>query len=207
MEIPKQVFVSHPLGKMKGIPTITTSALCNPLCKQRSENPDCICFYCYAKRGLKAYKHSRSRYAENTELLSSHLLKDEEIPHINSLIARFESHGDLVNTTHAKNYIKIAEANPWCTFALWTKNPEFMDKAIHECGKPSNLICVFSSSFLNAEQDLSYQYPWIDHVFSVFTPDFIEQNHININCGAKDCLSCRQCYKTDTPFFIREKIK
>ena len=34
-EVIKQIFISHPLGKMKGIPTITTSMLCNPVCAQR----------------------------------------------------------------------------------------------------------------------------------------------------------------------------
>ena len=42
-EVIKQIFISHPLGKMKGIPTITTSMLCNPVCAQRSKDTTSIC--------------------------------------------------------------------------------------------------------------------------------------------------------------------
>mgnify|MGYP002603753768 FL=1 len=141
----EQIFISHPQGKMNGIPTITTSMLCNPICEQRAKDETSVCAHCYAKRGLAIYPAARNRYAENTKILSSHDLEVYELPVLNSRIARFESHGDLVNVTHAKNYIRIARANPWCTIALWTKNAAFMDKAIKELGKPDNLICVYSS--------------------------------------------------------------
>ena len=104
----EQIFISHPQGKMNGIPTITTSMLCNPICEQRAKDETSVCAHCYAKRGLAIYPAARNRYAENTKILSSHDLEVYELPVLNSSIARFESHGDLVNVTHAKNYIRIA---------------------------------------------------------------------------------------------------
>lgn len=54
--VPRQVFVSHPQGKMEGIPTITTSMMCNPICAKRAQDKTSICAHCYAQRGLKIYK-------------------------------------------------------------------------------------------------------------------------------------------------------
>lgn len=206
-EVIKQIFISHPLGKMKGIPTITTSMLCNPVCAQRSKDTTSICSHCYAQRGLKTYKAARERYADNTEILSSHDLEIYELPILNSRIARFESHGDLVNVTHAKNYIRIARANPWCTIALWTKNAAFMDKAIKELGKPDNLICIFSSDHLNKVSDDFKKYDWVDKVFTVYDKHYIKENDVDINCGARNCLTCHKCYEHNDILFVNEILK
>lgn len=203
----EQIFISHPQGKMNGIPTITTSMLCNPICEQRAKDETSVCAHCYAKRGLAIYPAARNRYAENTKILSSHDLEVYELPVLNSSIARFESHGDLVNVTHAKNYIRIARANPWCTIALWTKNAAFMDKAIQEFGKPDNLICVYSSDHLNqVSQDFS-NYSWIDKVFTVYDKSYSKQHNVEINCGARNCLTCHKCYEHNDIFFVNETLK
>ena len=203
----EQIFISHPQGKMNGIPTITTSMLCNPICEQRAKDETSVCAHCYAKRGLAIYTAARNRYAENTKILSSHDLEVYELPVLNSRIARFESHGDLVNVTHAKNYIRIARANPWCTIALWTKNAAFMDKAIKELGKPDNLICVYSSDHLNqVSQDFS-NYSWIDKVFTVYDKAYSKQHNVEINCGARNCLTCHKCYEHNNIFFVNETLK
>ena len=204
----EEIFVSHPQGKMKGIPAITTSMLENPVCAARAKNPDSICAKCYAHKGLMCYKNARSAYGRNTRLLSSHDLQAHEIPTINSVICRFETHGDLCNVTHAKNYLRIAYNNPWCTFALWTKNPAFLDKAIADLGKPANLICVYSSDKVNKVNQSYKKWWWIDKVFTVYDKDFVSENGVEINCGAKSCNTCRKCYnKADTEFFIREILK
>lgn len=206
--IPRQVFISHLRGKMDGIPAITTSMMCNPICAGRAKVPGSVCAHCYAGRGLKIYKKARERYAENTELLSSHDLEPYEIPVVNSAIARFESHGDLVNITHARNYLHIAKANPWCTFAIWTKNPGYLDKAIQQCGKPDNLICVLSSEKLNEPTQLCKRFSWVDKVFTVYDKDAVAQGKAIINCGAKSCLTCRKCYsKNNHEFYINETLK
>jgi len=208
MAVFNQVFVSSPCGKMQGIPAITTSMAENPVCKARSQNKDSICAHCYARKGLAMYKNARERYTENTKMLSSHDLESYETPVINNIIARFETHGDLVNVTHAKNYLRICYANPWCTFSIWTKNPAFMDKAIQEMGKPSNLICILSSEKVNAVHNNYKKWKWVDKVFTVYDKNFINENGIDINCGAKSCVTCRKCYtKTDSDFFIREVLK
>ena len=168
----RQIFISSPKGKMEGIPTITTSMMCNPICAKRAADKASVCAHCYAQRGLKTYPAARKRYEENTDILSSHDLETWEIPVLNSRIARFESHGDLVNVTHAKNYIRIAKANPWCSIAIWTKNASFLDKAIKELGKPDNLICVYSSDHLNRVSDDYRNYNWVDKVFTVYDKHF-----------------------------------
>lgn len=205
---PRQVFVSKPSGKMSGIPTITTSMLCNPICAKRSQNESSVCSHCYAKRGLAIYPAARVRYEENTLQLSGHDLQQFEIPYINSTIARFESHGDLINVTHAKNYIRIANANPWCTFAIWTKNAGFLNFAIRELGKPENLICILSSDTLNTPTESYKRFPWVDKVFTVYDKQYLQNESVSINCGAKSCLTCRKCYtKSDPDFFINEILK
>lgn len=207
-KICNQVFVSAPAGKMAGIPTITTSMMDNPICAARSRDKDSVCSHCYARKGLGIYAAARKRYHENTVQLSGHELEPYEIPTINSVVARFESHGDLVNVVHARNYLKICRANPWCVFSIWTKNAALLDEAIKLDGKPENLICVFSSDRLNVVDDTYKKYPWVDKVFTVYDKDFIANNDIDINCGAKSCTTCRKCYtKTDVDFFIRERLK
>ena len=203
----RQIFISSPKGKMEGIPTITTSMMCNPICAKRAADKASVCAHCYAQRGLKTYPAARKRYEENTDILSSHDLETWEIPVLNSRIARFESHGDLVNVTHAKNYIRIAKANPWCSIAIWTKNASFLDKAIKELGKPDNLICVYSSDHLNRVSDDYRNYNWVDKVFTVYDKHFIQEHKIEINCGARDCLKCHKCYEHNDTFFVNEVLK
>ena len=204
----KEIFISNPTGKMTGIPTITTSMMCNPICAERSKDPESVCSHCYASRGLKIYKAAREHYKDNTEILFSHELLPHEMPILNAKIVRFESHGDLVNTTHAKNYIRIAYANPWATIAIWTKNAAIMNIAIKELGKPDNLICVLSSDRLNIPTEEYKRFPWVNKVFTVYDKSYIDKHSVNINCGAKSCMSCRKCYTKDDPdFFINEKLK
>jgi hypothetical protein len=119
---------------------------------------------------------------------------------------RFESFGDLNNAIQVINYFNICKKNPGVKFALWTKNPDYIAEAIragHE--KPENLNIVLSSLFLNKERKTRYSF--IDKVFTVYDPEFIQENKTEINCGAKNCFSCGLCYEKNGVRNIREKLK
>lgn len=194
-------------GKMAGIPSISTSVLHNPTCQARAKIAGSICSKCYAASTVKRYGALRGHLALNLGRLANADLTPAQIPYINGAICRFESFGDLANVTHAKNYIRIAAENPHCVFTLWTKNPGFVKSAIDELGKPQNLIVILSSFHLN-KVDSAAAFPFVDHVFTVYDKATIEREGIQINCGARDCMTCRRCYTLgNADFYISEKLK
>ena len=93
--------VNHP-GKMEGMQSLSTSCLCNEYCKNRSSNSELVCSHCYAQRQMKRYKNLNACLERNTEILTSRILKEAEIPMINASFFRFESFGDLINYSDDK---------------------------------------------------------------------------------------------------------
>lgn len=92
------------------------------------------------------YRKVNKAFARNTEILCGRLLKDEEIPRIDPRvwpICRFEAYADLSNVTQCLNYFKIARKNPGVRFALWTKNPGFIAKAVTVAPGPVKLANCF----------------------------------------------------------------
>lgn len=194
-------------GKMEGIPAISTSVLSNPVCAARSRINGSICQKCFAQNTVSNYGALRDHVTDNYMVLNSRLLSADELPAVYSDICRLEAFGDLASVTQARNYIRIAKKSPWCTFAIWTKNPAYLDKAIQEEGKPENLICILSSNFIN-RVDSAARWNWVDHVFTVYSPDYIGSNDISINCGGRKCKECMRCYTVGNPdFHISEKLK
>ena len=51
------------------------------------------------------------------------------------------------------------------------------------------------------------KYWMVDHLFTVYDKDFIKNNNIEINCGAKSCLGCKKCYIDNNIFYINEQLK
>lgn len=197
-------------GKMKGINSIGTSCVNNPWCIKRRENGDSVCSHCYAATYMKMRKSLKERLNENAEILTTRLLKGNEIPVTNANVFRFESFGDLHNNTHLENFVLICERNPFTKFGLWTKNTWILDEVFNKKGikKPENLSIVVSSPMLNKQVKLDREKYWfVDHVFTVYDKKCIADNDININCGARDCLGCQLCYHRDTDFYVREKLK
>lgn len=203
------VYVSENMsGKMAGFPSISTAVCCNPVCAARSRDPESICSKCFAQNTVARYSALREHLIDNYILLTTTIIPREELPIFGNVRAvRFESFGDLANATQAINYIHIAQANPGVTFAIWTKNPAYLNKAIKECGKPANLICILSSSKMNEVCDAS-RWDWVDHVFTVYDPAYIRENGIDINCGARSCAGCMRCYTVgNEEFHIAEMLK
>lgn len=185
--------------KLRGIQSINTSVLLNPICRSRRKDQSSICAKCYAQRLASAYPALSQRLARNTGILTSHRLKPEEIPRFTSLYGRIESFGDVMNVTQAENYVDIIRNNPLTNFGIWSKNPGIWAAAFKNSGKPSNCTFVLSSPKLNERITLpSYAVPFTDHVFTVW-----DKGHES-NCAGIECMSCLKCYKKSEPFYIDE---
>lgn len=195
-------------GKMSGMQSLSTSCLCNKNCLNRVENVNLVCSHCYAQRQMKMYKNLEKCLKKNTEILTTRLLTDEEIPLINAVFFRFESFGDLNNEIQVVNYFRICKRNKHVKFALWTKNLWIIAETINNGeNKPRNLQVIYSSPYLDKCDNKLNKYPFIDKIFTVYTKEHIKANNIEINCGAKRCLSCHKCYVKNKEIFINEKCK
>jgi hypothetical protein len=199
-------FTTNHTRKMAGMVSISTSVTTNARCAKNAQIKGSICELCYAAKQMKVYPSMEKPMVENQRILTSEILPAEKLPMINNIYFRFESFGDLNNATQVKNYFNICYKNPRVKFALWTKNPDYIAAAIRDgYEKPENLNIVLSSLFVN--QQRKTRYPFIDKVFTVYDPDHIEQNGIEINCGAKNCFSCGLCYEKNGVSVINEKLK
>ena len=199
----KVLTVSELGGKMTGVNAISTSVLLNPFCQKMRETDGMICQSCYARTGENMYEGARNGWQANYHLLSSRLLKVKEIPHINASVFRFQSHGELINRTHYKNLIKIADANPQTMFGFWTKNLAVIKRG--GLIKRDNIVYVFSSFKKNVLNPVVPK--GFDKVFTVFNRPFLAKHpEVNINCSSK-CNECRLCYSKNDVVFVNEKIK
>lgn len=192
--------------KMAGIGSISTSVLENPFCQQRRKCKDSICAQCYANNQVKIYPNLNRCLERNTELLTKAVLPYDELPTINDSIFRFEAFGDLGNEVQFINYLNICTKNPQTNFALWTKNFGIVERVFKYMDKPENLILVASSYNINKKEDLSH-FEWIDKVFTVYTEEFADKNGIEINCGARKCAECLQCYTSNSITEINEIVR
>jgi hypothetical protein len=187
-------------GKMKGMNALSTSPHLNPNCQKNSKISNSICEKCYAIK--TPWKNLRNMLANNTKLLTENLLDMGELPVINSVYFRFESHGDLNNAIQLRNYINIAKKNPNTRFTLWTKQYLLAEHVFEKYGKPSNFTAIYSSLKINKRIDIN-RFKHADKIFTVYSKDTKE----SINCGGKDCMGCLTCYKPTRVKYIKEVIK
>ena len=193
-------------GKMAGMVSLSTSVNTNARCAKNAQIPGSICEKCFAAKQMKIFPAMSNPMEENQRILTSEILPPEKLPTINNLYFRFEAFGDLNNATQVINYFNLCRKNPRTRFALWTKNPDYIATAIkqgHE--KPENLNIVLSSLFLNKERRTRYDF--VDKVFTVYDPEYIENHGVEINCGARNCFSCGLCYEKNGVRVINEKLK
>jgi hypothetical protein len=200
-------------GKMEGMQSISTSCKCNPNCERYSHIDGCICQWCYADAMLSYRKNMNPCLERNTQVLTTSIIPMEHLPLINACYFRFEAFGDLNNDIQLINYINICKKNPDVNFALWTKNLHILKQVFdtrfnnNRSKKPKNLVIVYSSLFVNKPTPIA-MLPWyVDRTFTVYDKEFIEQNGIEINCGARCCLTCHKCYKKTGPKEMREELK
>ena len=183
-------------AKIYGIPSISTNPLDNSWCIRMSGTEGTVCQHCYSIRSLKTYHASGNKvYSENFTELQKPL---SEVPFLNYAYFRFHANGELGGTEHFRNFVRIAEANPHCTFTLWTKRHRLVSSFLAggRGGKPENLILIYSSPKLNVKADLP---KWFDKVFTVY-----DQEHaLEINCRQR-CIDCLKCYQKNGPVYINE---
>lgn len=193
-------------GKMAGMVSLSTSVTTNTRCEKNAKIPGSICEKCFAAKQMKVFPGMANPMEENQRILTTEILPPEKLPTINNLYFRFEAFGDLNNATQVINYFNLCRKNPRVKFALWTKNPDYIAAAIkqgHE--KPENLNIVLSSLFINKERRTRYDF--IDKVFTVYDPEYIDAHGVEINCGARSCFSCGLCYEKNGVRVINEKLK
>ena len=191
---------------MEGMTSISTSVTTNARCAKNSQVKGSICEKCFAAKQMKVFPSMEKPMIENQRILTGEILPMEKLPVINNLYFRFEAFGDLNNATQVINYFRICYKNPRVKFALWTKNPDYVAQAIKAgYDKPDNLNIVLSSLFINKERKTRYAF--VNKVFTVYDPKHIEENAVEINCGARNCLTCGLCYEKNNVRTINEKLK
>lgn len=201
-------FTTKMNGKMAGMQSLSTSCTNNPHCIERHKQNDTICKHCFAFSQINCFKSMIPCLEKNTELLTAEIIPAENMPVINCLYFRFEAFGDLVNYIQVVNYFNICLKNPAVNFALWTKNPWIIQDAIDRGYiKPDNLNIVYSSPILNQNvtDAIISKWAFIDKIFTVY--DANTAQNVNINCGAKNCLSCGLCYNKNNVVYINEILK
>lgn len=202
------VYVSDNMtGKMAGVPAISTSVLCNPICVARRANGDSICAHCFAVSTMKRYSKANEHAEKNAALLMNRILAKELLPIFGNVrFVRIEAFGDVCNVTQAVNYAHIAKVNPGVIFGWWSKNVSIIARAFDQIGgKPENIILIESSEKVNVEKEPSS--PYVDKVFTVYDKKFIKENGVEINCGARSCVSCQRCYTKGTEAKVHEILK
>lgn len=221
--VTKKEFVEYSIcknhsKKMRGMQSISTSALENTICCERAKNCDSVCSKCYARRMLKHYHTLATKVSRNHYFYTSEVLTDSDVPIINTSIFRFESFGELQNTTQLMNYCTIARVNADTRFTLWTKNLFIIADYIDGGGViPDNMSIIYSAPKLNTPHDDTLVYlvrsgyiAFVNAVFTVWTDENTAEAHgVTINCGHNNCIECRRCYTLnhDTLTFIDEKLK
>ena len=195
-------------GKLSGIQSINTNPLSNQYCERMSMDQSCICSKCYSVLMLKQYRRNMiPKLQYNSDLLSKSLLPASTLKRLTPIksgtkVFRFHSHGELINVTHLRNFIAICDLYPDITFALWTKRSGLVYSVYEEI--PDNVILVYSNPEINNPLK---EMPKFDKVFNVVTMNYAENYNIKINCGAKKCSKCMQCYTKGGVSVINELLK
>lgn len=194
-------------AKMSGMISISTDNKLNPYCCAYKCNPENICHNCFADAQLDRQPTQEIPYIYNTYLLTNYIIPVEILPVINNLFFRFESFGDLINSVQFTNYCNVCLVNPMVHFSDYTKNLFIIDNTFRSgVRKPKNLKIVASSIKKNVIRQLTeFQKTYVDHVFTVYTLEYLKTHKdIKINCGARHCLTCLNCYMENRDFYISE---
>ena len=188
-------------AKMHGVISLSTYIGMNTFCQARCKNcENAICKYCYAASLTAQRAGLKNKLRRIHAILTNVALTAMDIPKLDSNLYsyfRFESFGDINNVLQVKNYNLIAAVNSDINFTWWTKNPGIIQNAINNGMTLSkNIVIGLSSLYLNIpEIDKAQRYSFIRFLFTVYDDKFIEENNVQINCGAKHCISCGICYK------------
>ena len=209
------ITITEHQGKMTAIPSISTSKKLNANCQKmsNSNNCDCICKYCYADHTIAMYPRLEASLANNTAILTRELtfteIREIAKQFLNTAIVRFESFGDLNNEMQLLNYVRIARAAKHTKFALFTKQYGIV-KSYFESGKrfPDNVTLILSSPYIDHTLNESFVLAFKQYHRRVITFTVTrDSTNSEINCGARRCVECRNCYDARNPKNVIELIK
>ena len=212
---PVEICKNH-TGKMEGIQSISTAVTLNPFCQEQQKVKDSICSHCFAEAMMKMYDALDAKLARNTELLTTKVLDESELPDTTGQkIFRFESFGDLNNETQLINYLNIAKHNPDTRFTLWTKRYKRVHDYFATHDVPENFTLILSSMMVNVKMPLTFMKklgkfkPGQLKSFTVYDKDYIMEHwaEMNLTCGSRFCMGCRLCYDKNEVEEISEVLK
>jgi hypothetical protein len=214
-------------GKLIGLQSISNNTLKNKFCydnyvngKIENEKAGCvinICGVCYSQEMLQGVRKNVAPALDRNEYLAERLLNDNEIPTILQAYYRLNAHGELLTDVindkgeviktypkfnHIENYCKIAEKNPHCTFALWSKRTDIIKPFFNKRKKPGNLPLIYSVKKTNS---ILKKIP--KHFDKTFNNVAVDQFVNEQNCTGQKCKDCLLCYRKETTNVIVEKIK
>lgn len=188
-------------GKLKGLHALNTSPLNNPFCQKMHKVKGSICEECYSIEMLTTFRSNCNPcYIRNGNILSSCILPEVILPFFNDAFFRFSAHGELINDNHFINLLNICKKNPHCTFSLWTKRRDIINRVFGKgYKKPKNLILVYSEPAVNHIHKKIPRH--FDKIFIV-----LDHDSSLINCENR-CISCLKCYKRGGDNVIIERKK
>lgn len=223
-------FTVNHSGKMTGMSSLSTTCKCGKICPNRIKravkgygskdglkkaikaNPlskdFMICGFCFSDSQQDRYKDMVPCLTRNFEILNNGIVHSDWLPILNLAFFRGESFGDFASKNAVINFVNLAKKNRNTMVTVWTKNPAFFYQAFKEVKKPENMIIILSSVYINRTADIPERFRWfIDKVFTVYTKQCAKAESVNINCGARSCLTCLNCYRKDGPDTISELLK
>ena len=186
-------------NKMDGMTSINTPVLSNEFCQSMSKT-DAICKSCYARVIAKRFPNTERAYQVNADLLTDPNYTPE---FINRSVVRIHAVGELIDTVHFQNIIRLANFNPATRFVLWTKRATIVNAVLAVEDKPVNLHLIYSSPVVNSASPLPR---WFDKVFTVYSKKYVGENSVVINCQ-KQCKDCMLCYTDNEVVHISEELK
>jgi len=229
MTLPRQIHVSKLTGKLNGFQSISNNTTTNKYCYDRYEQAKIknkkagkvvdICGVCYSQSMLNGMRKNMKPALDRNEFIAERILNPNELPTILAAFHRFHAHGELLTElinpetgetvkkydkfTHIENLCRIAEHNPHCNFALWTKRTDIIKPFFNQRKKPSNLILIYSNPKTNHILQKVPQH--FDRTFNNVEADKFTDKQ---NCTGQKCIDCMLCYKPNNGVdTIVEKIK
>ena len=201
-----EVHVSKMTGKLDGFKANSTYTVTNDFCikMNKAKDTNIICTKCYSHAKLKTFrKNCQPAFQRNSDLLRGRVLEQEELPLILDAFLRFDSHGELINITNLINYVNIAKKNPHCSFGLWTKRKDLINKYFKDNECPPNLILIYSNPKIS---NILSRPP--RHFHRTFNNVLEHEEVERQNCTGQQCKNCLLCYTPNNGVTtIVEKVK
>jgi len=211
----------HTTGKIEGIFSIDGCACCEFCEKMRAAaagNPLLICGCCYAAADFwkeAAYR----RHKLNMRILSAVLFERSELAAVAvpGMLCRVNEDGDITNTTHARNIIRIIQTHAATRFSLFFKNAPAVDAGLRMEGITTRAELPENARFIQSSPLIGFpaRPVWFaDAVFTVFPDE--ETTIAAVKNGAHECngRKCRACgffcytmTRPETPVQIAEYLR